>query len=302
MLEEVLEGLGPVPGGRYIDGTAGGGGHTEAILTACGPAGRVLAIDRDPEAVARVRERLRPYGGRGRVVQGNFADIEAVAAREGFAGADGVVLDLGLSSWQLDEANRGFGIARDGPLDMRMDPGQGISAAEWLAGIDEEELAGMIWRYGEDRNARRIARAIVRAREEAPIRTTSRLAEVVAGASGGRRGRIHPATRTFQALRIAVNRELEHLATGVEGAMRAVRPGGRVVVISFHSLEDRIVKRAFAAHAGRRESLPAGGERWLGELPAVRRVWRGARTAGEAEIERNPRARSAKARAVERRR
>jgi 16S rRNA (cytosine1402-N4)-methyltransferase len=181
-----------------------------------------------------------------------------------------------------------------------MDPGQGMSAAELVAGIDEKELARVIWVYGEDRDSRRIARGVVRAREEAPILTTARLAEVVSRAKGGRRGRIHPATQTFQALRIEVNQELEHVTSGVEAAVRTVRAGGRVVVISFHSLEDRIVKRTFAVHEGRRESLAAGGDRWVGELPALSRVWRKPRTADSEESEQNPRARSAKVRAVER--
>ena len=213
---------------------------------------------------------------------------------------DGVLLDLGFSSDQMDDAARGFSFQAEGPLDMRLDRSEPRTAADLVNGMEESELADVIFELGEERDARRIARAIVAERVRSPIRTTRRLADVVAAAKRGPRGKIHPATQTFQALRIAVNRELESLDRGLEGALALVKPGGRVGVISFHSLEDRRVKRFFAEHAGRWESLEQGGERWVGAEPQVKLVTRKPVTASEDEIRANPRARSAKLRVAER--
>jgi 16S rRNA (cytosine1402-N4)-methyltransferase len=297
MLDEVLAALAPRPDGFYVDATFGRGGHARAILARLSERGAMLAMDRDPEAVAAAREAL---GGDPRVtiLHAPFSRLgEAVDA----AGrrADGILLDLGVSSPQLDDPARGFSFLRDGPLDMRMDPGAGESAAQWLARASERDLARLIAGLGEDRFARRIARAIVAARAEAPIATTGRLAAVVAAAVPTREPGRHPATRTFQALRIHVNRELEELDAVLPQAPARLAPGGRLAVISFHSLEDRRVKRFM-----RRESQdhPA----WAG-MPAVPPEAR-ARLAlvgkavfpSEAECARNPRARSAVLRVAER--
>jgi len=300
LLKEVVDFLRVRKGGTYIDGTAGGGGHTVAILERVGPAGRVLALDRDPEAVQRLRQKVASVEGTCVVEQANFAGMREAAGRHGIQGADGLVLDLGVSSDQLDTPRRGFSFASDGPLDMRMDPGSGESAADLVNRLSERELADILWTYGEERRSRQIARRIVQERERAPIRTTAQLGDLVALATGGRRGRTHPATRTFQALRIEVNGELEALRKGLAEGLAMVGTGGRMAVISFHSLEDRIVKRFFAAHAGRWESLPQGGRRWEGEHPPVARVTRKPVRPGAAELERNPRARSAKLRVAER--
>lgn len=287
------------PNGLYLDGTLGGGGHAEALLERSGPDGRVLGLDRDPAALSRASQRLASYGERFTTCEGSFFDIDQVARAAGFDGVDGVVLDLGISSDQLDDPARGFSFMADGPLDMRMNPAKGESAADLVAERSEVDLANIIWRYGEEPKARRIASAIVRAREVAPVETTGALARLVEEAVGGRRGRHHPATRTFQALRIAVNRELDGLRAGLRSALDILRPGGRLAVISFHSLEDREVKHLFRDHAGRMESLHQGGARWVGETPKVIPVIKHPVTPGEVELAANPRARSAKLRVVE---
>jgi 16S rRNA (cytosine1402-N4)-methyltransferase len=299
LVQEVLDGLAVAPGGRYIDGTLGAGGHAKAILERTGPEGQVLGIDRDPHALSLARERLRAFPG-AVFRRGNFADMSALAQEAGFAAVDGVLLDIGVSSMQLDTPERGFSFQADAPLDMRMDPDGPRTAADWVNESAESELADVLWRYGEERASRRIARFIVNERARAPLRTTRELAELVARAKGGPRGRIHPATQTFQALRIAVNDELGALERGLESALGLLKPGGRLAVIAFHSLEDRIVKHRLAAHVGRRESLPQGGERWTVERPAVAWVVKGPRMASDEEVERNPRARSARLRVVER--
>lgn len=300
MVQEVLEALAVRRGGTYVDGTGGGGGHAEALAGKVGEEGRVLVLDRDPEAVERLRARLAGMGRRVEVRRENFAELAEVVGELGWGPVDGVLLDLGLSSFQLGEGRRGFSFDRAGPLDMRMDVDRGPTAAEIVAAWSEEELADAIWRYGEERDAGRIARAIVRERESRPICTTEALADLVSRSKGGRRGRIHPATQTFQALRIAVNRELEHLEAGLEGALSSVAVGGRVAVISFHSLEDRRVKSIFGRHVGRWESLQEGGRRWEGERPAARWVIRRPLRPREDETAQNPRSRSAKLRAIER--
>lgn len=300
MRTEVLGGLRVKPAGRYIDATLGGGGHTRALLEESAPDGRVLALDRDPDALERAATALAPFGDRFLAVHGNFAEIHALAEAHGFLDADGVLMDLGVSSDQLDTPGRGFSFRFDGPLDMRMDPTRGPTAAEWIDAATEEELANVLFLYGEERKSRRVARAIKTARAENPAGGTAGLAEVVERALGGRKGaRIHPATRTFQAIRMAVNGELEAVERGLDGALAVLARGGRLAVITFHSLEDRMVKQFFRLHEGREESLYEGGSVWRGEEPRVIRVNRKPVTAGEQEREANPRSRSAKLRIVE---
>ncbi|MCA9879472.1 MAG: 16S rRNA (cytosine(1402)-N(4))-methyltransferase RsmH [Thermomicrobiales bacterium] len=244
--DEAIAALRPRPGGRYIDGTFGGGGHTRALLAAIAPDGVVLALDADPAAIARA-EAMRAdlaIGTRLMPVQGNFADMYQVALAQGIAPVDGVLLDLGLSSFQLDAPDRGFAFRLDGPLDMRFDPTRGVPASELVNTLPEVELADLIWRFGEEPGSRRIARAVVRERTSAPVQTTAQLAGIVERALGGRRGRdTHPATRTFQALRMATNDELRVLEAALLGAVDVLAAGGRLAVIAFHSLEDRLVKR-----------------------------------------------------------
>lgn len=298
MLEEALEALAPRDDGSYVDATFGRGGHSRALLARLGKRGTLLAIDRDPQAVAAAREALGA-DPRVTVAHAPFSRLAGLVAAAGRP-ADGILLDLGVSSPQLDDATRGFSFMRDGPLDMRMDPGSGDSAATWLAQADEREIATVIWRYGEDRHARRIARAVVAARGSAPLTTTGGLAEVVARAVPGREPGKHPATRTFQALRIHVNRELDELADVLPQAVDSLAPGGRIVVISFHSLEDRLVKR-YLRSASRDDPAWAG----MPEVPPAARAR--LRLVGRAvfptaqEKARNPRARSAVLRAAERR-
>ncbi len=245
LYQEVLAGLQIRPGGRYIDGTVGVGGHARGILVASAPDGELLGIDADPMAVTLAGEQLAEFAGRVTVVQGDFADLEEIAVEHGFGSVDGILLDLGLSSLQLEAAGRGFAFRLDGPLDMRFDPSQMTTAADLVNTLSREELADILFRYGEEPRSRRIARAIV---AERPISTTGELAALVER-TVGRRGRIHPATRTFQALRIAVNEELECLAGALPQALRLLGPGGRLAIISFHSLEDRLVKKFFRNEA-----------------------------------------------------
>ncbi len=287
---EVLAGLQPRPGGRYIDGTLGGGGHAQALLAASAPDGRLLGIDADPAALAAAGARLAPFGGRVALAHGNFRAIGELARQHGFTQVDGILLDLGVSSHQLDTAERGFSFNADAPLDMRLDPTEGATAADLVNELPEIELADLIYRYGEERGSRRVARLIVEARRRHPIERTTELAEIVARALGGRHGKIHPATRTFQALRIAVNRELESLETALPQAVELLAPGGRLAVIAFHSLEDRIVKLFFRAESGY-----GGG---VGDRLAI--ITKKPIEAGEAEARTNPRSRSAKLRVAER--
>ena len=300
MMTEVLNGLRIRPDGAYLDCTLGSGGHSAAILERLGPQGRLLALDRDPEAVERAGRRLGS-DSRLTIRLCPFSHLEEAARAAGFAGFDGILIDCGVSSDQLASAQRGFSFQLDGPLDMRMSNHEGSTAAEWLGGVEEEELTRVLRAYGEEPDARRVARALTRERAREPLATTLRLAEVVSAAKGGRRGaRTHPATRAFQAIRMAVNREEEELDLGLQAALRLLRPGGRLVALSFHSVEDRWIKQRLAAHAGRMESLQQGGERWVGERPRVLRVTRKPETAEAGELDDNPRARSAKMRVVER--
>lgn len=301
LLHETLEALRVVEGGCYADCTLGRGGHSLEILKRAGAEGRLLGIDRDSEALERARVRLEGVPGRVEFAHGAHGDLAELANGYGFEAFDGIVVDLGVSSEQLDTAERGFSFRFDGALDMRMDRSQGESAAELVARLDVDGLTVLLRSLGEEPQARRVARAIVAAREQEAVATTGRLAEIVSRAKGGRKGSRHPATRVFQALRMAVNRELEELESVLDAGLELLRPGGRMVVITFESLSDRVVKRRFAAHVGRMVSLMEGGERWEGRLPAMVRVTRKAVVPSAEEVAENPRARSAKLRAVERR-
>jgi len=285
MVAETLELLGPGRGGLFVDCTVGLGGHSRALLQA--GATRVLGLDRDPDALKLAAGALADFGDRVELVHADYRDLPRVLDERGLAGVDGALADLGVSSMQLEAEGRGFSFRRDDPLDMRMDRSQGQTAADWLAVIDEESLADVIFQYGEERYSRRIARAIVSSRKLMPIRTTAALAQVVRGAIP-RRGyqRIDPATRTFQALRIWTNRELERLDQFLADAAQRLLGGARLAVITFHSLEDRIVKHAFRALAQAEAAL--------------RVVTRRPTNPSDEEVARNPRARSAKLRAIER--
>lgn len=291
LLSETVAFLQPSAGGTFVDCTLGLGGHTAALLEA--GASRVIGLDRDTRALDAARERLAPWGDRVVFAHADYRELTAVLARLDVGPVDGALADLGVSSMQLDEPARGFSFRADGPLDMRMDPTQGPTAAELLATVDEYELADVIYRFGEERKSRRIARAIVAAREEAPIETTGRLAAIVRrAAGGGGYQRIDPATRTFQALRIWVNRELDGLDGFVHDAVRALRLGGRLVIIAFHSLEDRVIKHTLR--------LLASGEAPDADGCRVRVLTKKPVMAGEPERHANARSRSAKLRAAER--
>ncbi len=301
LANEALAALAVRPSGRYVDATFGRGGHAKRILEALGPDGRLLAVDRDPEAVAVAHER---FSGDSRFImsQANFAAVEAVVDAAGWSGqVDGLLADLGVSSPQIDVAERGFGFSRDGDLDMRMDPSSGESAAQWLARVDENELATVLKRFGEERYARRIARAIVAARAEQAILRTGELAEIVKTAHPRWERHHHPATRTFQAIRIAVNGELDALESLLAAAARILVRGARLAIISFHSLEDRIVKRALRKPPPD-PSLPRGLPLPPG-YPSASHPWKLVGKAVKASAEElgvNPRARSAVLRVAER--
>jgi len=296
LARQVIENLKPRDGGVYVDGTFGAGGHTRAILQAADT--RVLGLDRDQSAIAGGFALVEEAAGRLVLVEDRFSDLDAVARDQGHDAVDGILLDLGVSSMQLDEAERGFSFRHNGPLDMRMG-GAGPSAADLVNAASGRDLASIISTLGEERFARPIARAIIKARDEAPITTTRALSDVVGTVLQQRPGEIHPATRTFQALRMFVNDELGELAAGLVAAERVLKPGGRLVVISFHSLEDRIVK-TFLAERG----ATTGGSRHLPEVkhaaPSFRVLTKRPVIADEAEVAANPRARSAKLRAGER--
>ena len=302
LLRETLEGLALRDDGWYVDATYGRGGHSAEILARLGPRGRLLALDKDPDAVAHGTDRFAA-DARFTIRHAGFEDLGSVAAPWlAGGGLAGILFDLGVSSPQLDQPARGFSFAHDGPLDMRMNTAEGATAAEWLAGVSQAELSDVLFRYGEEQRARQIAAAIVRAREVAPITTTRALADLVAAHAGRHQGgRIHPATRVFQAIRIAVNAELAALQRALPQAVELLAAGGRLLVISFHSLEDRIVKR-FMAREARGDEAYAG----LPNIPAHARprlklVGRLVRP-GEEEVEGNPRARSARLRVAERER
>jgi len=298
---EALELLAPRIGDTVVDGTLGAGGHAELLLDAIGPTGHLIGIDRDPDALALAATRLARFGTAFTALRGDHRDLPHLLDRLGLAGVDRILLDLGVSSMQLDDPRRGFSFTHDGPLDMRMDPDGPETAAGLLARLDERELRELLWRFGEEPRARAIARAIVRAREAAPLRTTGELARVVARASGpaARHGRVHPATRTFQALRIAINDEIDGLAGRVAGLAARLRPGGRIAVISFHSLEDRAVKTALRDLARPCTCPPDMPVCGCGRRAIVRVLTSRAVGPSAGEIAANPRSRSAKLRAAE---
>jgi len=299
LYKEIIHALEPASGGCYVDGTLGAAGHAVGILEASAPSGLLLGIDLDPQALAIARERLSVFGERAIIRQASYVELDEILKELRWEAVDGILLDLGVSSMQIDTPERGFSFLTDAPLDMRFSSGQPTTAADLVNTLSEVELADIIFKYGEDRNARKIARAILRGR---PFETTKQLAATVASASPGHergRGRIHPATRTFQALRIAVNEELASIEAVLPKALAALKPGGRLAVISFHSLEDRIVKETF-----RRESTdclcpPRQPVCTCGHKAIVRDLTRKPIIPAAAEVESNPRARSSKLRIVE---
>jgi 16S rRNA (cytosine1402-N4)-methyltransferase len=294
MLNEAVEGLAVREGGRYLDGTFGRGGHARAVLSRLGPSGRLLLMDRDPQAIATAQ---KEFAGDPRVSirHGNFSTL--AEWDETAAGLDGVLLDLGVSSPQLDEAARGFSFMADAPLDMRMDTTQGESAADFLAYAEEREIADVLWTFGEERFSRKIARAIVERRYESPITRTGELAALIERVVGRREPGKHPATRSFQALRIRVNRELDSLQRGLDAALERLNVGGRLSVISFHSLEDRAVKLFIRDHSGRVQGSRRGPP--VAAAPARLAAVGKAQFPSEAEENANPRARSAVLRVAE---
>ena len=298
MVTEVLDALKPKPGGRYADGTLGGAGHAAVILAASSPNGWLCGCDRDGAAIEAAKRRLAEFAGRFEVRQGDFADLADWVARDS---CDGVLLDLGVSSPQLDEAERGFSFQQDGPLDMRMDRRQQLTAAELVNTADVEDLAKILWELGGERDARRFARAIARDREQRRFNTTRQLAELIERLAPRRGRKTHPATKVFQALRMAVNDEIGSLRRGLDGALKILKPGGRLVIITFQGVDDRIVKDF--GRAGARDYTFPGGM----DVPELRKprapelIWvqRKAITPGLAEIEANPRSRSAQMRVME---
>jgi 16S rRNA (cytosine1402-N4)-methyltransferase len=310
MLDEVQRYLSPRPGGKYIDGTLGGGGHTAAILDRSAPDGRVLGIDTDAQAIARAQQYFSNavHDGRLTLVQQNFAELAQIAAEQDFTPVQGILLDLGFSSDQMDDPHRGFSFSSDGPLDMRLDPSLPLSAADIVNTAGEQELADIFWRYGEERRSRLIARRIVHERARGPIASTARLAAIAAAGVHFKPGTIHPATRAFQALRIAVNQELEHLKqvlpqmldlleTSAKSASR-VEEDGNMVVIAFHSLEDRIVKEFMRREAKDCLCPPQTPMCICGHKARLRILTPKPLVPTALEVERNPRARSAKLRAA----
>jgi 16S rRNA (cytosine1402-N4)-methyltransferase len=304
LVDEVLASLAVGAGSSVADCTVGGGGHAERLLEATSPDGRLLGIDADRAAVSEAEHHLERFGARVTLRQANFESIYDVAVESGLAPLDAVLFDLGLSSYQLADPERGFSFAADAPPDMRFDEAAGVSALELIDRSSERELAGMLATFGEERRAGRIAKAILAARAEGRLMTAADLAGVVAAAAPGRpggadAGRIHPATRTFQALRIAVNREIEVLSAGLAGALAALRPGGRMAVISYHSLEDRIVKRFIVRESRDCIEEPLPPVCTCGHRAQLRVVTKGVITAGRDEVRRNRRARSAKLRVAQ---
>lgn len=299
LFEQVLDALRIKPDGLYIDGTFGRGGHAAAVLERLGEHGQLLAFDKDPEALEFAAHSFR---GESRLDlrRGSFGNLATVVSELDWKGkVDGILLDLGVSSPQLDDAGRGFSFLKDGPLDMRMNPHSGISASDWLASASERDIADVLWKYGEERFSRRIARSVVNTREQNPITTTSQLAALVAAAVPGHAHKRHPATKSFQAIRIFINRELDDLEAVLPQAVEVLAPGGRLAVISFHSLEDRIVKRFIRdQHRGPQlpPDLPVMPDRYRPRLQPVGKQIR----ADETEIQANPRARSAVLRVAER--
>ena len=300
MLSEVLDALQVIPGGRYIDATLGEGGHARAILRAASPGGQLIGIDADPEAVVSAEKRLEEFGSLVRIVNENFAEMQAIATRYGFAPVHGVLMDLGVSSLQLDRESRGFSFRRSDPLDMRFSNDGGLDANKIVNQYSERELGDIIYRYGDERASRRIASAIV---ENRPVKDALQLADIISSVKRrGRRG-IHSATQTFQALRIAVNDEMVALKAGLEQAVNVMGTGGRIVVISYHSLEDRIVKSFFRTAASDCICDSEGQQSpfcTCNHTPTLKPVIRGALTPTASEVNANPRSRSAKLRVASR--
>ena len=295
LFDEVLDLLRPQANGRYIDGTLGAGGHTAGLLQKSAPSGRVLVFDKDAEAIAFAKKQLESFGERVTYVHASYAEMGRIAPTNGFDQVDGILLDLGLSSRQLDNAQRGFSFMKDGPLDMRFDTSQGETAADLINNLDETTLADILWRYGEEKSSRKIAQMMV---AERPFTTTTQLAEKIAQ-TVRRRGRIHPATQTFQALRIAVNRELETVETGVMAALELLGQNGRLAVISFHSLEDRFVKQTFRQLSQDCTCPPEQPVCTCGGQAKFRLITRKAVQASAEEIAQNSRSRSARLRVIE---
>lgn len=300
MIDEVIAAIQPRDGGSYVDGTFGAGGYTSAILDAADC--RVWAIDRDPDAIAGAADLVEKYAGRLTVIEGRFGDMAEILSRQGVEAVDGIAFDFGVSSMQIDDPDRGFSFRHDGPLDMRQGK-DGLSASDLVNEADESVLADIIFKYGEERQARRIARAIVNARTDSPITRTGQLADIVRGTYRGARSlKTDPATRTFQAIRIQVNEELDEIERGLQGAEILLAPGGRLAVVSFHSLEDRIVKEFLRTHSGDvptvSRHMPAAAP--TGPAPCFTLIRRGAQKPSDAETRRNPRSRSARLRAAER--
>ncbi len=302
LLGETLELLAPRPGELAVDGTLGAGGHAEALLEAVAPRGRVFGIDRDQRALTIASERLNRFGERFVPLHGDHCDLRKLLESRNVPSVDRMIFDLGVSSMQLDDPARGFSFLHDGPLDMRMDPSSGESAAELVARLDESEIREILWRFGEEKQSRRIARAIVGRRELEPIRTTRQLAALVETTLGpaARRYKLHPATRTFQALRITVNGELEGLEALVVDAVDLLNPGGRLAVIAFHSLEDRVIKRTLKRLAHRCECPPRLPVCGCGKQDLIRLVTSRPVRPSSEEARRNPRSRSARLRVAER--
>ncbi len=296
LFEEAVDGLRVRPGGTYVDGTLGAAGHAERVLQLSTPDGRLLGLDADPEALELARTRLAPFGDRAVLHHSNYRHMLQVCKDLGFLGADGVLLDLGLSSMQLDLWDRGFSFRRDDPLDMRFDPTRGATAAELIEQLPEQDLARAIWEFGEEPASRRIARALKAAPE---VKTSGQLAEIVSGSVGRPRGRTHPATRTFQALRMLVNDELEALREGLSAAVEVLGVGGRLVVISFHSLEDRIVKGFMRDRSVQCICPPRVPVCTCDHVPTLRLLTRKAGKPEQDETRANPRSRSARLRVAE---
>ncbi len=295
LYHEIIHFLKPISPGRYIDATVGAGGHARGLLERSSPEGRLLALDRDPQALEIASQRLSEFGERAVLVHASYTRLKEECRQLGWHSVDGILFDLGVSSMQIDSPERGFSFLKEGPLDMRFDPQQSLDAANLVNTLPEKDLADLIWRYGEDRNARRIARAVMQAR---PLTTTTELAEVIRRAIG-QRERIHPATRVFQALRIAVNEELLAIETALPQALEVLAPGGRLAIISFHSLEDRLIKQFF-----RRESRdcicpPDQPVCTCSHRAQIRELTRRPVAPQEEEIRDNPRARSARLRVAE---
>ncbi len=300
LVREAIDFLRPAPGGQYVDGTLGGGGHSEAILAASSPDGQVLGLDRDDEAIAAARHRLQRFGARSILRQTSFSELREVLAEIGWVGADGIILDLGVSSWQIDAPQRGFSFRLGGRLDMRMDRRQSLDAYRLVNTATVEELMRIFRDYGEEPQARRIAERIAAERKQRSIESTDDLARLVEGVKGGRRRDHHPATQVFQALRIAVNQELDQLEHFLADGFELLRPGARLVIISFHSLEDRLVKNAFRKWSRACLCPPRALVCQCGWSQKVKVLTKRPVVPGEAETAANPRARSAKLRAAER--